>query len=73
MFGGPKTLLMLAVALMPGGLLVMAAWILGRVVAHRMQSSSGDKGARLARAVASVRWRDVWSEAQHAVAAPTST
>jgi hypothetical protein len=72
MVGGAKTLMMLAVALMPGGLLVLAAWVLGRAVRLRMQETTGAQGARLVRAVAAVRWRDVWSEAKHAVEAPTS-
>ena len=72
MLGSARTLLMLAVALMPGGLLFLMAWILGRVVRNRMQETTGAQGARLVRAMAAVRWRDVWSEARHAVEAPVS-
>lgn len=71
MLGGAKTFLMLAVALVPGGLLVLVTWIVGRVVAHRMHELTGAKGARLARAVGSVRWRDVWTEARSTVATPS--
>ena len=73
MFGSARTMVMLAVALVPGGLVVLAAWVLGRVVRHRMQASTGAHGARLARAVASVRWQDVWSEARQAVETPSSS
>jgi hypothetical protein len=72
MFGSVKTFGVLAVAVMPGGLLFLMAWILGRVVRNKMQESTGAQGARLVRAVAAVRWRDVWSEARHAVEAPVS-
>jgi ABC-type Fe3+-siderophore transport system permease subunit len=67
MLGGARTLVMLVVAVLPGGLLMLAAWILGRVVRTRMQEVPGEKAARLVRAVALVRWRDVWVEARHAV------
>ena len=63
MVGSARTLMMLAVALVPGGLLVLTAWVLARVVRHRMQEASGAQGVRLVRAVVSVRWGDVWSEA----------
>jgi hypothetical protein len=48
------------------------AWILGRVVKNRMAESTGAQGVRLVRAVAAVRWRDVWSEARQAVEPPVS-
>ena len=71
MAGSLRTLVMLAVALVPGGLFVLATWILGRVVAHRMAELDGAQGARLARAVASVRWQDVWHETRRSFVAPT--
>ena len=70
MFGSVRALVVLAVALMPGGLLFLMAWILGRVVRNRMLETSGAQGVRLVRAMGSVRWRDVWSEARHAVETP---
>lgn len=71
MLGGGRTLVMLAVAVLPGGLLMLAAWILGRAVRHRMREVTGEKGARLARAVASVRWQDIWAEVRRStVGAP---
>jgi hypothetical protein len=72
MLGGARTLVMLVVAVLPGGLLVLAAWILARVVRTQMQQVQGAQGARLARAVASVRWRDVWAETKTAVGPPGS-
>jgi hypothetical protein len=64
MFGGAKTLMRVVVALLPGGLVMLAAFILGRVVRARMlQETTGAQGVRLVRAVASVRFRDVWAEA----------
>lgn len=71
MLGSARTVVMLAVALVPGGLLVLATWIVGKVVFHRMHMLPGDTGHKLARAVSSVRWRDIWTEARSTVAAPT--
>jgi hypothetical protein len=55
----------LAMAVIPGGLLVLAAFILGKAVAERVRLEQGTAGRRLARAVAQVRWRDVWASARH--------
>lgn len=50
--------------LVPGGLLVLAAYLLGRAVATQMQLEQGPQGRRFARAVSAVRVRDVWSNAR---------
>ena len=47
--------------LMPGGLLVLAAWMLARTIATQMRLEEGPGGRRFARAVSAVRFRDVWS------------
>jgi hypothetical protein len=55
----------LAMAVIPGGLLVLAAFILGKAVAERVRLEQGTAGRRLVRAVAQVHWRDVWAAARH--------
>ena len=55
------------VAVTPGGLLVLAAWLLARAVAESMRTEHGPRGRRLVRAVARVRWRAVWDQARRAV------
>lgn len=57
-----KTLGMVLMVVVPGGLLVVAAFVLARLVAQQMRSVEGPHGRRLARAVATVRWRDVVRE-----------
>ena len=49
------------VVLMPGGLLMLAAYVLARTVSRQMQLEQGTQGHRFARAVSAVRFRDVWS------------
>jgi hypothetical protein len=47
--------------LLPGGLMVLAAYVLARTIARQMQLEQGSQGHRFARALSSVRFRDVWS------------
>jgi hypothetical protein len=47
--------------LLPGGLLVLAAFVLARAIARQMQLEQGTGGHRFARAVTNVRFREVWS------------
>jgi hypothetical protein len=47
--------------LLPGGLLMVAAYILARTISRQMQLEQGTQGHRFARAVSAVRFRDVWS------------
>jgi hypothetical protein len=49
------------VVLLPGGLLVLAAYMLARAIARQMELEQGTQGHRFARAVSAVRMRDVWS------------
>ncbi len=48
--------------LVPGGLLVLASFILARVLVERMKLEHGSNRRRLARAFATVRWPDVWRQ-----------
>jgi len=54
----------LVMVVIPGGLLVLLAFVLGKVVANGVKHEQGTRGRRLARAVARVRLRDVWREAK---------
>lgn len=53
------TLTMMVVV--PGGLLLLLAWVLARTIAVQMSLEQGPGGRRFARAVSAVRLRDVWS------------
>lgn len=55
--------------LVPGGLVVLAAYLLARTVATQMRLEQGTQGHRFARAVSTVRMRDVWSNARHTFSA----
>jgi len=57
------TLTMMVV--LPGGLLVLAAYMLARTVATQMRLEQGTGGRRFARAVSAVRMRDVWTHTRH--------
>ncbi len=46
----------------PGGLLVLAAFVLGRAITRQMQLEQGTNGHRFARAVSTIHFRDVWSQ-----------
>lgn len=59
------TLTMMVVV--PGGLLVLAAWVLARTIVEQMRLEQGPGAHRLARAVATVRLRDVWSTARRSL------
>ena len=47
-----RTMTLVMLVVVPGGLLVLAAFILARTVAHQMQLEQGPGGRRLARALA---------------------
>lgn len=68
---GGTNMLRLAMLMMmvvvPGGLLVVAAYVLARTVAANMQVEQGSQRRRFARAVASVKLRDVWSNARRSL------
>lgn len=47
---------------LPGGLMLLLAWVLARTIARQMRLQPvGSGGQRFARAVATVRLRDVWA------------
>jgi hypothetical protein len=48
--------------LVPGGLLVVMAYLLAQTVATQMRLEEGPGGRRFARAVSTVSLRDVWSQ-----------
>lgn len=62
-----KVLSVVVMVLVPGGLLVAAAFVLARLVAQQMRADEGPQGRRLARAMASIHWRDVVREAKRLV------
>lgn len=59
-----RVVAMVVVAVTPGGLVVIAAFLLARAVAASMRLEGGPSGRRLARAVARVRLKDVWAQAR---------
>lgn len=50
----------------PGGLLVMAAFILARVVAEKLKAAEGGPH-RYKRALSGLKLRDVWNEARRSL------
>ncbi|MCA2979232.1 MAG: hypothetical protein INH41_02340 [Myxococcaceae bacterium] len=67
MMATTKTLGLLLMVLVPGGLLVLGAIVLARLVAQQARAGQGPHGRRLARALATVRWRDVVRETRSLV------
>ncbi|MBL8957102.1 MAG: hypothetical protein JNK82_40390 [Myxococcaceae bacterium] len=59
-----KVLGLLVMAVLPGGLLLLAAFVLARMVAQGMSREEGTTGRRMSRAFAQVRLRDVWTSAK---------
>jgi hypothetical protein len=61
-----KMAMMVAVAVLPGGLLFLLGWALGRafMIRYREASESGQGRAGLYRALGSIRLRDLWREAR---------
>ena len=59
-----KVLGLLAIAVLPGGLLILAAFVLGRAVAQAARAQQGTTGRRFARAMAAVSLREVWTSAK---------
>lgn len=57
-----KVFSVLLMVVVPGGLLVAAAFVLARLVAQQMRHEEGPQGHRLARAMASIHWRDIVKE-----------
>ena len=59
-----KVLGLLVAAVMPGGLLVVLAYMLARAISDAMANEEGTRAIRLSRAWARLRWRDVWTSAK---------
>jgi len=55
--------------LVPGGLVLLALFIVARVIAEGMRREQGTSGHRFARAFASVRWPEVWRQARSVIRA----
>jgi hypothetical protein len=67
MTGVAKVLGLLAMAVVPGGLLFLAAFVLARAVAERVRLEQGTAGHRVARAFAAVSLREVWASAKQSL------
>jgi hypothetical protein len=55
----PKVALVALVAVLPGGLLILGAWVLAKIVAERMQRLDGTHSQRLLRALTGIRMTDL--------------
>jgi hypothetical protein len=62
-----KTMTLVMMVVVPGGLVVLAAFILARTIVQQMELEHGNRRHRLARAVVAVRFRDVWSNARRSL------
>ena len=67
MAGVAKVLGLMVMAVLPGGLLFLAAYVLGREVALAVRREEGTTGRRFAKAWARVRLRDVWTSAKQSL------
>jgi hypothetical protein len=52
-------------AVMPGGLLVLAAFVLARLIAARVRAQQGPR--RFTHAVSGMTFRDVWNETRRSL------
>jgi hypothetical protein len=64
MVAASRVFSVVVMVLVPGSLLVVAAWVMARLVVSQMRHGDGPHGRRLARAVATVRLKDVVREAR---------
>ena len=65
-----RLLTLTLMAVVPGGLLVLAAFMLGRAIVRQMQLEQGTHGHRFARAVSTIRLGEVWSQARQTFGGP---
>jgi hypothetical protein len=65
-----RTLGMLLMVVLPGGLVVLSAYILARVVAEKARLEDGPTGRRFARAFSAVRLKDVMRVASGQLSLP---
>ena len=61
-----KMVAAVVMVVVPGGLLVMAAFVLARIVAEKLKTVEGGPH-RLKRVVADLKFRDVWDEARRSL------
>lgn len=59
-----RAVLVGVMVVVPGGLLVLAAWVLARALAVQARQERGSAPRRYARAVAAVEWPQVWRHAR---------
>jgi hypothetical protein len=59
-----KAFMVALVGVLPGGLLVLGAWVLARIVCERMRDLDGTQSQRLVRAVSGLRLADVRAAAR---------
>jgi len=59
-----KVAVVALVGVLPGGWLVLGAWMLARIVGEKMRSEQGPQGRRLYRALAGLRFDDVRAAAR---------
>lgn len=52
-------------AVLPGGLLVLSAFILARIIATRVRAQQGPH--RFAQAISAMTFRDVWNETRRSL------
>jgi hypothetical protein len=55
----------LLAVVVPGGFLVLVAFMLARAVHTHMEADTGPQRLRLGRALSAVRWSDVVQQARH--------
>jgi hypothetical protein len=56
-----RVLMLTVLVVVPGGLMLLLAYVLDRTIVEQMRHEHGPGGRRFARAVATVRLRDVWT------------
>ncbi|MBK7865169.1 MAG: hypothetical protein IPJ65_42545 [Archangiaceae bacterium] len=62
-----KVLGLVVMAVIPGGLLFLAAFVLAKAVSEQMRREEGSRGHRVAKAFAAVNLRDVWASARQSL------
>lgn len=65
-----RLLTLTLMVVVPGGLLVLAAFVLARTIGRQMQLEQGTNGHRFARAVSTIRFSDVWSNTRQTFGGP---
>ena len=55
----PRFAMVMLMVVLPGGLLVVTAWLLAQALVEQMRAERGPQSRRLARAVVHLHWRQV--------------